>query len=79
MWGSADLLLNGKTIATYSCTAVGTACPDDTKAVNGAPKLAKPGATISWRPTSCIDTSGNPCSNDQFMVTIEFGFEPATP
>ncbi len=75
MWGSADLLLNGKTVASYSCTAVGTACPDQTK--NIANKYAKAGAVLSWRPTSCIDANGATCPNSQFMVTIEVGYEKA--
>jgi hypothetical protein len=77
MWGSADLLVNGKAVASYSCTNPPNPCGDDTKAINGSPRFAKQGATISWRPTSCIDSTGASCPNDQFKVTIEVGYEPA--
>jgi hypothetical protein len=76
MWGSADLTLNGKTVASFTCGGEPNPCSDDTKSI--ANKYAKAGAVLSWRVTSCVDSTGAACTDpSQFMVTIEVGYQKA--
>ena len=78
-YGSADLLVSGKRVASYSCPYDPSlpACQSQTMTIAHAPRLALSGVPISWQPTSCTDPSGTACSNDQFQATIEVGYEAA--
>jgi hypothetical protein len=78
-YGSADLIVGGKRVASYSCPydASLPACDSKTVPIAKAPRLALSGVVISWRPTSCTDPAGAPCSDDQFQATIEVGYQPA--
>jgi hypothetical protein len=79
-WGTAHLLLNGKSIADFSCTNPPTPCAGDNPIAISATKLARPGAVLSWSSTGCVDSTGTPCTDpNQFMATIEVFYELATP
>jgi hypothetical protein len=78
-FGTAHLTLNGKTIASFTCSYPNP-CPGDNNVPISPTKLAKPGAILSWSTSDCIDASGNPCTgSEQVMMTIQVGFELATP
>ncbi|HEY5519084.1 MAG TPA: hypothetical protein VIK08_00350 [Candidatus Limnocylindrales bacterium] len=79
-YGNSRLLLNGKTIASFTCAQSGTPCQNDVQ-VQLNQKLAKVGASVSYDST-CVGDTADPagtCANPGYNATATFHYEPATP
>ena len=79
-FGTVNLTVNGKNVASFSCASSTAGCPGDNVVPIEPIKFAKPGAVVSWSTSGCEDIAGNPCTGtEQIMATIEVGFEKAMP
>jgi hypothetical protein len=76
-WGTINLLLNGKSIAAFTCDPPNP-CPGD-NVVAVPTKLAKDGAVLSWGTKNCVDATGTACTDPaDLKATITVGYEVAT-